>query len=79
MDRLVSSPVACLFHQTIAVFAKPIHAAADAVLGANIRWGKMFRIVPERPEFTAYAACIAARPAAQRADAKDKEMAAHAG
>jgi len=50
--------------------------AADVVLGANIRWGMMFKMVPERPEFTAYAARIAARPAAQRADAKDKEMAA---
>jgi glutathione S-transferase len=50
--------------------------AADVVLGANVRWGMMFKMVPERPEFTAYAARIAARPAAQRADAKDKEFAA---
>ena len=53
--------------------------AADVVLGANIRWGMMFKMIPERPEFTAYAARIAARPAAQRAEAKDKEMAAQAG
>ena len=53
--------------------------AADVVLGANIRWGMMFKMVPERPEFTAYAARIAARPATQRADAKDKELAAQAG
>jgi glutathione S-transferase len=50
--------------------------AADVVLGANVRWGMMFKMIPERPEFTAYAARIAARPAAQRADAKDKEFAA---
>jgi glutathione S-transferase len=50
--------------------------AADVVLGANIRWGMMFKMIPERPEFTAYAARIAARPAAQRAEAKDKELAA---
>jgi glutathione S-transferase len=50
--------------------------AADVVLGANIRWGMIFKMIPERPEFTAYAARIAARPATQRADAKDKEMAA---
>jgi len=50
--------------------------AADVVIGANIRWGMMFKMVPERPEFTAYAARIAARPATQRAEAKDKEMAA---
>jgi len=53
--------------------------AADVVLGANIRWGMMFKMVPERPEFAAYAARIAARPATQRADAKDKELAAQAG
>ena len=50
--------------------------AADVVIGANIRWGMIFKMIPERPEFTAYAARIAARPAAQRAEAKDKEMAA---
>jgi len=50
--------------------------AADVVIGANIRWGMMFKMVPERPEFTAYAARIAARPAAQRAEQKDKALAA---
>ena len=50
--------------------------AADVVLGSLIRWGTMFEMIPERPEFTAYSARIAARPAAQRAEAKDKEFAA---
>jgi glutathione S-transferase len=50
--------------------------AADVVIGSNIRWGMIFKMVPERPEFTAYAARLAARPAAQRAEAKDKELAA---
>jgi glutathione S-transferase len=50
--------------------------AADVVIGANIRWGMIFKMVPERKEFTDYAARIAARPAAQRADAKDKELGA---
>jgi len=49
--------------------------AADVVIGSNVRWGTMFKLVPERPEFAAYAARIAARPAAQRAEAKDKELA----
>ena len=49
--------------------------AADVIVGANIRWGMMFKMIPERPEFTAYAGRIAARPAAQRAEAKDKELA----
>jgi glutathione S-transferase len=52
--------------------------AADVVIGANIRWGTMFKLIPERKEFLDYAARIAARPAAQRADAKDKELAAQA-
>ena len=50
--------------------------AADVVIGANIRWGMIFKLVPERKEFTDYAARIAARPAAQRAEAKDKGLAA---
>ena len=50
--------------------------AADVVIGANVRWGMIFKMVPERPEFTAYAARIAARPGAQRAEAKDKGMSA---
>ena len=47
--------------------------AADVVIGANVRWGMMFKMLPERKEFTDYAARIAARPTAQRAEAKDKE------
>jgi glutathione S-transferase len=52
--------------------------AADVVIGANIRWGMMFKMIPERKEFTDYAARVAARPAAQRAQAKDEEMKAEA-
>ncbi|MFA6265208.1 MAG: glutathione S-transferase [Pseudolabrys sp.] len=50
--------------------------AADVVVGSTIRWGMMFKLIPEKPEFIDYAARIAARPAAQRAEAKDKAMAA---
>jgi glutathione S-transferase len=49
--------------------------AADVIVGSNIRWGTMFKLIPERPEFAAYSARIAARPAAQRAEAKDKALA----
>jgi glutathione S-transferase len=49
--------------------------AADVVVGSQIRWGAMFKLIPERKEFLDYSARIAARPAAQRAEAKDKEMA----
>jgi glutathione S-transferase len=50
--------------------------AADVIIGANIRWGMMFKMIPERKEFTDYAARIASRPAAQRAEAKDKALSA---
>jgi glutathione S-transferase len=49
--------------------------AADVVIGANVRWGMRFNLLPERKEFVDYAARIAARPAAQRAEARDKEFA----
>ena len=48
--------------------------AADVVIGSHIRWGMIFKMVPEWKEFLDYAARIAARPAAQRAEAKDKEL-----
>ncbi len=50
--------------------------AADVAIGAQIRWGMMFKMIPERREFTDYAARLAARPAAQRAEEKDKALAA---
>jgi glutathione S-transferase len=51
--------------------------AADVVIGSNIRWGTIFKLIPERKEFLDYSARIAARPAAQRAEAKDKELASN--
>jgi glutathione S-transferase len=72
------------FDTTMDVIAKAVEkgpwlmgeqfTAADVVIGANVRWGMMFKMLPERKEFVDYAARIAARPAAQRAEAKDKEM-----
>jgi glutathione S-transferase len=74
------------FDTTMNVLAKAVEkapwlmgeqfTAADVVIGANIRWGMIFKMIPERKEFLDYAARIAARSAAQRAEAKDKEMAA---
>lgn len=49
--------------------------AADVVIGSGIRWGMMFKGIPERPEFVAYAGRIAERPAAKRATEKDQELA----
>lgn len=50
--------------------------AADVVIGSTVRWGMIFKLLPERKEFLDYAARIAARPAAQRAEARDKELSA---
>jgi glutathione S-transferase len=50
--------------------------AADIVIGSTLRWGTMFKLIPERPEFTAYVARLLERPALQRSEAKDKELAA---
>lgn len=51
-------------------------SAADVVLGSGIMYGRQFDILPDRPEFTAYAELLKARPAYKRADAKNKEVAA---
>src|SRR6185436_232783 len=50
--------------------------AADVVIGSTLRWGTMFKLLPERPEISAYTSRLAARPALQRAEAQDKELAA---
>jgi len=50
--------------------------AADVVIGANIRWGMIFKMIPERKEFVDYVARLTERPASQRAEAKDKAFAA---
>jgi glutathione S-transferase len=50
--------------------------AADVVIGSGLRWGIMFKLLPERAEFVAYTTRLAKRPALARAEAKDKELAA---
>ena len=49
--------------------------AADVVVGSTLRWGTMFKLVPERPEFVDYVARLGQRPALQRATALDQELA----
>jgi len=76
------------FDTTMNVLAKAVEkgpwlmgdqfTAADVLIGSNIRWGTIFKMIPERKEFTDYIARVAARPAAQRAEAKDKELSAQA-
>jgi glutathione S-transferase len=50
--------------------------AADVVIGSTLRFGMLFKLLPERPEFTAYTGRLAQRPALQRAETRDKELAA---
>ena len=50
--------------------------AADVVIGSTLRWGTMFKLLPERPEFVAYVGRLRERPALQRATAFDQELAA---
>jgi glutathione S-transferase len=51
-------------------------SAADVLWGVALSWTMMFGIVAKLPEFTAYADRVNARPAIQRARAKDAELAA---
>lgn len=49
-------------------------SAADVLIGSSVRWMLMFKLLPERPEFTSYAARLSQRPALQRAQAKDQAL-----
>ena len=51
-------------------------SAADAVVGASVRWLLMFKLLPARSEFTNYVATLEQRPALQRAQAADAALAA---
>ncbi len=48
--------------------------AADVVIGSGLRWGMMFKMIPERPEFKAYVGRLAERPALKRATEKDAKL-----
>jgi glutathione S-transferase len=48
--------------------------AADVVIGSGLRFGMMFKLIPERPEFTAYVGRLNARPALKRATEKDRKL-----
>jgi glutathione S-transferase len=48
--------------------------AADVVIGSGLRWGTLFKLIPERPEFKAYVARLSERPALKRAIEKDVRL-----
>jgi glutathione S-transferase len=53
--------------------------AADVLIGANLRWGMMFKLIPQRKEFNDYVARFQDRPAAKRAEAKDAQFKLQSG
>jgi glutathione S-transferase len=52
-------------------------SAADVIIGSGLRWGMMFKMIPERPEFTAYVGRLNTRPAVKRAQDKDAALSQH--
>jgi len=77
------------FETTMDVVAKAVErgpyllgdqfTAADVVIGSTLRWAMMFKLIPERPEFLAYTARFTNRPALQRSEARDRELAGVSG
>ncbi|MPZ39348.1 MAG: glutathione S-transferase [Rhizobiales bacterium] len=49
--------------------------AADVIIGSGLRWGMTFKLIPSRPEFTAYVGRLNERAAAKRAQEKDAALA----
>jgi len=49
--------------------------AADVVLGSNLRWGLIFKLLPERAEIVDYVRRLEERPALQRTVALDEALA----
>ncbi len=50
--------------------------AADVVIGSQVRWGLLFKTLPERPELVAYAKRLEQRPALQSQIALDAALSA---
>jgi glutathione S-transferase len=55
-----------------------LFTAADVVIGSGLRWGMMFKGIPETPEFARYTTRLAQRPALKRAIEKDGQLMAAA-
>ena len=49
-------------------------SAADVYIGSQINWGLMFKTLPDRPTFAAYAERLRARPAYRRASEIDDAL-----
>ncbi len=72
------------YERTVDVLAQAVSAspwiagdsftAADVYVGAQVMWGLQFASLPKRPEFEAYGARLAQRPAYQAAKAIDDAL-----
>jgi glutathione S-transferase len=73
--RAAEAPRAALpfgdFDTAMNVLAK----AVTPVIGSQLRWATIFKLIPERKEFVDYMARFADRPAAKRAQTKDEQLA----
>ncbi|RUP09385.1 glutathione S-transferase family protein [Hyphomicrobium sp.] len=49
-------------------------SAADVVIGSAVRWMTLFKLLPEKPEFSSYIERLTSRPAFKSALAKDEEL-----
>ena len=49
-------------------------SAADVVVGGAVRWMTLFKLLPEKPEFSSYIERLTSRPAFKSAMAKDEEL-----
>ncbi len=48
--------------------------AVDVLWGTALNWTTQFKLVPELPVIRSYINCVLARPAMQRAAARDTEL-----
>ena len=53
--------------------------AADVIIGSGLRWGMMFKLLPERPEFKAYVGPPQRAPRAQAGDGEGRQAGEGAG
>ena len=71
--RVLDAMVACLTPGPFVLGER--FSAADIIMGSIVQYGTMVKMIPEKPEFTRYMQALAARPAFQRAMAREAAMA----
>ena len=72
-QRVLDAMVTCLTPSPFVLGER--FSAADIIMGSIVQYGTMVKMMPEKPEFTRYMQALAARPAFQRAMAREAAMA----